>query len=324
MDIELLGAKLAELTQKLVDMEGLQAENSDLRNRLAGQGNEPMPHQQPTPVTVHVKAPTPAPRLGVFTGLKPKGGGEVGYNEWHERVTQYAQESQEPQEVARRVRASLRGIAAEQAKNCDTADAILQCLSAIYGDVKTTEDLYLEFVRLQMGKTELPSDFFSRVWSRFTDLNKDGAYPRPEAAKKVYHTFMMEAKANHSLLSLELRNAFGFPGSASPDPSKVLRRIRELESQSHTSPSGSKHATAAATSTSAPGVDIDYDKLATLVAEKMSTQHPQVAHQAAPRPRTPRGPCFRCGEVGTHYRRDCRNPPNPTRVAAAKQQYGLN
>ena len=43
-------------------------------------------------ITVHVKAPTPAPRLGTFTGVKPSGGGEVLFTDWKEKVEAYMRE----------------------------------------------------------------------------------------------------------------------------------------------------------------------------------------------------------------------------------------
>lgn len=298
-------------------MEALQEENRELRSRLAAQDETSQP--QPAPITVHVKAPTPAPRLGIFTGLKPKGGGEVSFSDWTERVRQYLQEVQDADEALRRVRASLRGVVVEQTKDCQTAQNILQSLTNIYGDVQTTEDLYLQFVRLRMEKKELPSDFFSRVWSCFTDLNKEATYTATEAAKKVFHTFMTEAKQFHPMLCLELRNSYGFPGTVSPDPSKVLRRIRELEGGQQSEQLTIKQTTAAAHTTTMP--EIDYDKLATLVAQKMLQGS---SSQTTPRQGAPRGPCYRCGEIGTHYKRDCPNPANPARVAAAKRQQRLN
>ncbi|KAK7503448.1 hypothetical protein BaRGS_00005369 [Batillaria attramentaria] len=165
-----------------------------------------------------------------------------------------------------------------------------------------------------MERKEPPSEFFSRVWGSFADLNKDGAYTATEAAKKVFHTFMIEAKIQHPMLCLELRNSFGFPGTASPDPSRVLRQIRELEEGQHGESSNLKATAAAHTLTTAP--EIDYDKLATLVAKKLSAS----ANQVPPQRTAPRGPCYKCGEVGKHYKRDCPNQANPQRVAQARKQ----
>ncbi|KAK7490629.1 hypothetical protein BaRGS_00008077 [Batillaria attramentaria] len=311
MDVGSVRAQLVELSEKLKDLEALRDENADLRSRLAaGSGDQ----SKPGPITVHVRTPVPPPRLGVFTGLKPKGGGEVAFTDWVERVEQYLFEAQDPDEAFRRVRASLRGLAAEQAKTCKSAQDIVNSLKGIYGTTQTQEDLYRQFARLRMEKKEPPSEFFSRVWGSFADLNKDGTYTETEAARKVFHTFMIEAKIQHPMLCLELRNSFGFPGTASPDPSRVLRQIRELEEGQHGESSNLKATAAAHTLTTAP--EIDYDKLATLVAQKLSAS----ANQVPPQRTAPRGPCYKCGEVGKHYKRDCPNQANPQRVAQAKKQ----
>ena len=295
---------LTPLLARLDQLEALQLENVALRERLAAQPSHAAP---PVPVNVHVRAPTPAPRLGIFTGLKPTGGAEIAFNEWFDRATQYLQEATDDAEACRRVKASLRGIAAEQVKPCTTGDGVLQRLKEIYGELGTDEDLYAQFVKMQMGKGETVADFFSRVWTAFTKLNSVDKYSADDANKKVYHTFLSNAVAADRLIILEIRSEFGASGVASPDPSKVLRRLRELgERTTSTRPTPV---------TASVSTEIDYDRLATMVAEKMSAA--QTANHPPPRPYVPRGPCFRCGEVG-HLRRNCRNPPNPAKVAQAR------
>lgn len=95
------GAEAASYAEKLHQ---LQREIDALQARAAAQ-----------PV-VQVHMPSPTPKLGVFTGLKPKGGAEVDFGCWRRQVDQYLQETVEPTsaDVLRCVRASLKGVAAEQ------------------------------------------------------------------------------------------------------------------------------------------------------------------------------------------------------------------
>lgn len=306
------GDQLAALLQRMEQLEAVQEENELLRERLTlqAQQHERELGQFHAPVTVNVKTPCPAPRLGIFTGLKPSGGAEVSFTDWHDRVSQYLQEANNEEDTCRRVKASLRGVAANQTKNCISSSDVLKTLTEIYGSVKTEEDLYAQFVRMELHRGETLPDFFSRVWHTFTDLNKNNTYGEDIAHKKIYHTFMSSAQ-RHQLVIVELRSEFGLPGTASPDPAKVLRRLREMgEESSQTSAGRSVQSAAAA-------VDVDYDRLATLVADKLrGSPSFQQQQQSAPK-----GPCYRCGEIGTHYRRDCKNAPNPQRVAEAKRRY---
>ena len=286
--------QLTALLQRMEQLEALQKENEVLRERLTLQAAQ---HEKElaclhAPVTVNVKAPSSAPRLGIFTGLKPSGGAEVSFNDWHDRVSQYLQEASQDEDTCRRVKASLRGVAANQVKNCTSSSDVLKTLLAIYGNVSTEEDLYAQFVRMEMYKGETPSDFFSRVWHTFTDLNKNDTYVEDVANKKIFHTFMSNAQ-RHRLLTMELRSEFGLPGTASPDPAKVLRRLRELgEESSQPTPTSSGRSIQSA----ATAIDVDYDRLATLVAEKLKV-NPSFQQQQQQQQPAPKGPCYRCQRV---------------------------
>ena len=135
---------------------------------------------------------------------------------------------------------------------------------------------------------------------------------------KVYHTFMSNATYADRLLIMEVRTEFGAPSIESPDPVKVLRRLRELcDRPVNQQPAQKSNPVAASIS-----AEIDYDRLAALVVEKMAIRQGQHNHPAQGQlHRVPKGPCFRCGEVGSHYKRDCTNPPNPAKVAQAKRTY---
>ena len=167
-----------------------------------------------------------------------------------------------------------------------------------------------------MERKECASEFFTRVWAAFTELNERETYSSTDAARKIYHTFMSSAGDHYPLLCLELRSMFGQPGTEAPITSNVLKKIHELEGQKHTvQVQAGMHSTTTR--------EIDYDRLATLVAEKLSAK--QGPSQSTPAGhRAPKGPCYRCGEVGSHNRQDCPNPANPARVRAAKREQDLN
>ncbi|KAL8610609.1 hypothetical protein ACOMHN_006328 [Nucella lapillus] len=175
--------------------------------RAALEGHERQRTENPyhqTPLVVNVKVPTQPPKLGIFTGLKPTGGQEVGYTEWKDKVDSYLLEGPEEGEAFKRLIASLKGLAIEQVKKCRIATDITSTLKKIYREVQTGEDRYLDFVKLQLTKGEKPSEFFTRVWDKFVFINQDGAYTDEDARKKVYHTFSANIKGSHPILSLEL------------------------------------------------------------------------------------------------------------------------
>ena len=162
-------------------------------------------NRAPPVVHVHVRAPVLPPRLGVFTGVKPSGGAEENFKDWKDKVSQYFEEEKEDVRFPR-IRGSLKGLAKEQTKACSTSDSLIQALTDIYDSTQTAEDLYLEFVQLQISKGETPADFLSRLWKKFCDVNRDEQYSSKEVNKKVYHVFSTQVKSRHPMLALELRN----------------------------------------------------------------------------------------------------------------------
>ena len=287
---------------------------------------------------VKVVYPSQPPRLGIFTGLKPAGGSEVDFAEWSARCKSYLCESEgnDSRDVLRKVRSSLRGIALEQVKDCSSASSIIDTLKQVYGNLLTEEDQYVRFVKLAQEKRESPASYFSRLWSSFSDLNQRNQYSAMQANSKIYHTFMTNFVSNDNFLLIELRSKFGTPGETAPNCSSVLAFLRSYMER----PSQKTFAAHAAANTVESPVsppDINYDKLADIMIEKMKlSSTPPSIPPTNPPPEyshnVPRSqgmmrknadlsnkPCFNCGELG-HLQFSCVKPPNPAKVKAAKQR----
>ena len=95
---------------------------------------------------------------------------ETTYKEWKDKVDSYLLEGPDEGEAFRRVKASLKGLALSQIKDCQTAIDVSETLKKLYGEVQTPE------VQMKPKKGEKPSDFFARVWDCFVHLNDNGSY----------------------------------------------------------------------------------------------------------------------------------------------------
>lgn len=178
-----------------------------------------------TPVVqVHV-APQNMNRLKMFTGLSPVSKEEVTFSEWEAQVDHLLQ-AKDVADVDQRVRASLRGLAFEQVKDCRTAADIVKILQGIFGTTQSGEDLYQSFLEMTMQKKESASAFLLRLWSRLIQINKTTKFTEEDLQCKLYRAFQRGLSPAHKLLSLELRTKFGFPGTAKPVFADLLRLAR--------------------------------------------------------------------------------------------------
>ena len=325
-DNERLMARIAELER----------DNQSLHDRVRqGPTATPNPLYAPPPTTVNVNYPNPPPRLGIYTGQKPRGGGEIEYGEWRTRCHQYLAENDtaDPAELTRKIKASLKGIALDYVKSDHNPRIILKKLDSLFGSSLNEEDKYARFVKMQHDRRESAAAYFSRLWNSFISLNSDNTYSPEQVNSKVYHTFMSNFSANDNLLLVELRTRFGNPGDCSPKCSDVLAFLRSYQERA-----GAKVAVhAAAVSTGPADTDvsklIDYDRLASLVVEKMNinasnplpgSAYGSSRHPPPPSPSASRGgpdfsfPCLNCGEYG-HWKSSCLNPSNPERVRANRK-----
>ncbi|XP_025107458.1 uncharacterized protein LOC112572124 [Pomacea canaliculata] len=179
------------------------------------------------PAAVNVNVSSPPPRLGIFTGLPPTGGQEVKFAEWRERALAYQEESTDGEDIrVKRLRASLRGVALQQVKNCPNSREIVATLRKMYEVRESGEDVLVDFLSMKPHKEEGTAGFLLRLWDR---LARSGKFEEREIRRKVYHALLAQLKDSQPLLALELRTNFGAPGQAEPELAEVLCQVRERE-----------------------------------------------------------------------------------------------
>ena len=253
------------------------------------------------PTVVHVESSSTV-RLRVFTGLSPAGGNEVSYREWAEQAEQVLQDSS-CKDKRGRLLSSLKGLALEHARQKDTARGVFDILRNTFGEVRSPEDLYLTFSDSKIKPKEMPSNFLLRLWSELTNINKTTNYPILDFNVKLYRTFVRGMEHVFSLLCLEVRNRFGFPGEAGPEPSTVLKAVKLLEGVPPQEPSRRAHHVHSHAMTSpadqARLSDQDVDRVAHRVAELLSRRPDPAPFVSGSSPG-----CRSCGDPG-HEDRAC-------------------
>ncbi|KAK7093095.1 hypothetical protein V1264_008745 [Littorina saxatilis] len=304
----------AELVQEREAMR--EAEMEDLRHRLAEVTDE-LTRQRKQPVTVHVTTPHQTQRLKVFTGFAPNGGNECTFQAWVQQIESLLL-TPDVQPCDPRILASLRGVALNAVKAAKTNADILANLRCLFGCVEDTEARLISLACRKLKAKEQPADFLLQLWEELLDINKTASMTDEELQKKLYRIFCTGLQPSLPLLALELRNNFGFPGTAAPALTDVLLTVRRTTETLH----GQKPVTVQSSAQHVTPDPIDYDKLAEMVASKLRVDRPTG--------RRPRGPCWQCGLLDDHFARDCQNPPNPGKVASEKAKiapraaYSLN
>ena len=251
---------------------------------------------------------TPAqPRLRVFSGLPPAGGNEVGYGDWAAQAEQVLKE----RNAKERLLSSLKGLALERVEDCSDAAAIFTKVQKTFGEVRPADDLYLKFCENRLRQGEEASDFFLRLWSELTSINKTIRFDTSVFNQKLYFVFARALDCSSKLLALEVRNLFGMPGEALPEPGEVLRGIRQLESSRTKTARSNALFAEEAPPPKVPDLsmsDADVERVALRVAELL---RPQPARR---RPRSEID-CHVCGQFG-HYTNECDTPSHAFRGAA--------
>ena len=316
-------AEIERLQQQLQDAATLQEENRQMRDRLAAMDArhaEDIARLQQPIVNVKVAAPTLLPRLKCFTGLAPTGGNEVSFSEWEAQAEQVLNDTTNDNPL-QTLKSTLRGLAREQIRYITHAEELVTRLRHIFGEVKPPDDLYLDFCKLQMEKKELPSAFLLRLWSQLLQINKTTQFTDPELRVKLYRTFVRALEQSYSMLSLEIRGAFGFPGTASPHLEDLLRTVRRLEETLPTSRATQSHSHAHQVTSKEQ--DALVDEIVSRVSERLETTL-EAKLEARLEARLPRrgirGGCFNCGEAD-HYIRDCPYPSNQAQWRESRRPF---
>ena len=299
--------EVEELRRRLRETELLRDENEELKRQLTAlseRHDEDMARlqrQQPV-VNVKVAAPTLLPRLKTFTGLAPTGGSEVAFLEWENQAEQVLSDTgvSDPLQT---LRSTLRGLALDQVRHCTRVEDLVHRLRHTFGEVKAPDDLYLDFCGLTMNKKELPSEFLLRLWSRLLQINRTTMFSESELRIKLYRAFVRALGQSHSILSVEIRGEFGFPGSAGPQLDDLLRSVRRLEEAMPPPRSATTH-----TLQQLHQLDENalVERLVARVTERLEDVLPLPVRRSG---MVFRGRCYNCGQQGDHFARDCPHPP---------------
>ncbi|XP_070194180.1 uncharacterized protein [Littorina saxatilis] len=301
--------------QKQATNDAAAAEINDLRERLAGVTEE-LGRQRMQPVSVQVVAPPQTPRLKTFTGFAPAGGNECDFRTWAQQMDSFLL-TPDLKPCDPRILASLRGVAFNAVKDLTTNADIVAKIRSLFGCVEDTEAQLLAFAGRRLKPKEKPADFLLQLWGELLEINTTAKMEKEELQKKLYRTFCTGLQSALPLLALEMRNKFGFPGTAAPALDDLLLMVRRTAEMA---PAPATKATIQSNvhQVEAP-VNIDYDKLADKVAERLRSAPTEGLRSA---PRGGKRLCFNCGVFGAHIARECRSPPNPAKVAEERSKMG--
>lgn len=311
---ELGRQKEEAIKQKQEATDAATAELNDLRERLAGVTEE-LGRQRQQPITVQVDNPPQPQRLKTFTGLAPAGGNECDFRAWAQQMESFLL-TPDLKPCDSRILASLRGVAFNAVKELTTNADIISKIRSLFGCVEDTEAQLLAFASRRLKPKEKAADFLLQLWGELLEINTMAKLGKEELQTKLYRTFCTGLQSTLPLLALEMRNKFGFPGTAAPALDDLLLMVRRTAEMA---PAPATKATTQAHAHQVEAPAIDYDKLADKVAERL---RPAPTEGVRPAPRGGKRLCFNCGVFGAHIARDCRSPPNPRRVAEERSKMG--
>jgi hypothetical protein len=162
----------------------------------------------------------------------------------------------------------------------------------LYGEVRTADDLLMAFAAARPHAKEKPSDFLLRLWDLMNKVKEIKTMTEADYYGRVYHHFCHQLPP---LMALEVRQQFGFPGEACPDPTKLLVGVRRMELVEGTPTSAKAHAAAVQAQNQGELSKAALDRIAEKVAAKL---------------RPGRGKCWKCGQPG-HIARRCPENEQP-------------
>lgn len=253
-------------------------------------------------VTVHVQQPAVVPKIKTFTGLPPTNSQETTFAEWRQQISESLEEPSITDKTAF-LKRSLKGAALRQANGLKTDNprAIITHLTALFGDLKSAEEEYLELCQQKAQRNQPLADFALTLYTRMQDLGERASLSDAEVNRRLYYAF--SRSCTNQLLTLELRNKFGVPGESAPAFKELYRYLRQIEDLEPTARKGFS-----------PTSPEPRPQRATHVAAH------DVRQQPTPATRRPKSRyCYRCGEEG-HFFKNCENPPNPLLVAERERE----
>ena len=250
---------------------------------------------QQSPVQVTVSIPD---KLKIFTGLIPKGNAETDVETWLEQSKSVVRDASDTG-AEKRLRGSLRGIAAESVSQCTTSNEIINTVRSTFGSVQDPEGQLMEFAAKTVQKGENPSDFLSRLYAELIKIVPYVNISPDEQRRRLYRTFSGGLKGKFDLVAVELRGKFGFPGTSSPSFVELLQFTKKVEQQTPV--------IAQRFESEADLVQRVVEGVTAKLASVSATRKEETANNDVPREvRRQKGPCYRCGQHG-HFKAQCRN-----------------
>ena len=117
-------------------------------------------------------------------GRCPPGGNEVTFSAWEQQVEQHLREPESNEEERdKRILASLQGLTRDQTLRCRTGRDALTVLRSLFGNMKTSDELYNEFCKLSPRKDETVTSFLSRMWMEMIKVQEAAGFSDGEARK---------------------------------------------------------------------------------------------------------------------------------------------
>ena len=262
-------------------------------------------------------------RISCFSGeAKPKGG-EVCFESWNYEVTCLAKdEACPPDALARLIRRSLRGEAAQiilslgpEATTCE----IVTKLEGFYGTLESGAVLLQQLYCSRQSSGEPVASYSARLQLLIDRAEKRGGVPRgskDETLRTIFWKGLMDDAVKQAIRHrYDKTKSFDDLVRVARQLEQELAEAKDFRGAGPTRPTRAQHQPTSALSTSPPGEQSKEAVLAELrqrVArlEVDNKNRDQNRDSFNPQQMRFRGPCYRCGGPG-HIARECHLPPQP-------------